>query len=221
MKKQGVNRPKYKEILKNIYLSLVSPTVIFAKKLFNIKETSEYSERPRVFCIGLNKTATSSLHGAFLMLGYSSLHKSYVAQKKLHKAIINNKKLLHYLQEYDVFSDYPYFRYFKELDMQYPGSKFILNTRDREDWVQSRIAHDARWNKKYPYKTPRPVDEIQVEKLRLFYDAVHKDIREYFSGRKDFMDFDVTAGDDWRKLCSFLSLPVPKEPFPHECKYRS
>ena len=218
---KGVNRPKYKEILKNAYLAVVSPTVVLAKKLFRVQDSTEHADRPRVFCIGLNKTATSSLHAAFLILGYRSLHKSYIAQKKFHKAIMKNKKLLHYMQDYDVFSDYPYFRYFKELDMQYPGSKFILNTRDREQWVQSRIAHDTRWNKKYPHKTPRPVDEEQAEKLRNFFDAVHRDIRDYFKDRDDFLEYDVTVGDAWDKLCSFLSVPVPSEKFPHECKYRS
>ncbi|MCF7914652.1 MAG: hypothetical protein K9L66_05755 [Spirochaetaceae bacterium] len=218
---KGVNRPRYKNIIKNSYLKVLAPTVLTYKKIFNIKESSEYADRPRVFCIGLNKTATSSLHAAFLMLGYSSLHQSYTAEKMLHKAIMKNKKLLHYMQQYDVFSDYPYFRYFKELDMQYPGSKFILNTRNREEWIKSRISHDNRWNKKYPHKTPRPVDEAQAEKLGNFFDAVHRDIREYFTGRSDFLEYDVTTGDAWDKLCSFLSLPIPNEKFPHECKYRS
>ena len=31
------------------------------------------------------------------------------------------------------------FENFRELDKQYPGSKFILNTRNVEDWINSRI----------------------------------------------------------------------------------
>ena len=30
--------------------------------------------RPRVFCIGLNKTGTSSFHAAMVILGFKSLH---------------------------------------------------------------------------------------------------------------------------------------------------
>lgn len=220
-KVKGVNRPRYKEILKNFYLALVSPPALAVRRVFKMDAADAEADRPRIFCIGLNKTASSSLHAAFILLGYQSLHKSYQAQKALHKAIMKNKKLLHYLKKYDAFSDYPYFRYFMELDMQYPGSKFILNTRNREDWVRSRIAHDARWNKKYPYKQARPVDADQKEKLGAFFDAVHREIREYFAGRDDFMEFDVTAGDGWDKLCAFLDVKEPEEAFPHECKYLS
>ena len=31
---------------------------------------------------------------------------------------------------------------FKALDKQYPGSKFILNTRNIDNWIESRIKHD-------------------------------------------------------------------------------
>ena len=31
------------------------------------------------------------------------------------------------------------FEYFRELDQQYPGSRFILNTRDIEKWIRSRM----------------------------------------------------------------------------------
>ena len=173
--------------------------------------------QPKIYCIGLNKTGTTSLHQAFGILGLKSMHDSYKAGALIEAAIQGNLKLMHYMEDYDAFSDYPFFRYYKELDLEYPGSKFILNTRDSEDWVGSRVRHDLDWSSKNPDK-PRRVNDKQ--KLLSFKESVEGDIRKYFQNRpSDFLVFDISVGDSWDKLCGFLNTAIPSTPFPYENRH--
>lgn len=172
------------------------------------------SRSPRkVFCIGLNKTGTTSLHQAFQILGLKSLHDSYQADALINAAIQGNYRLLHYLEDYDAFSDYPFFRYYKELDIEYPGSKFILNTRNVDEWLASRIKHDEIWNGAHPHKPARITDRLT---LSTFFISVESDIKSYFKHRPDdLLSFDVAGGDGWEKLSRFLDLKKPAGQFPH------
>lgn len=172
---------------------------------------SQVSEK--VFCIGLNKTGTTSLHEAFQILGLRSWHDSYQADALINAAIQGNYRLLHYLDSYDAFSDYPFFRYYKELDMQNPGSKFILNTRNLDEWLASRIKHDQAWNSVNPSKPARIIDR---QSLSNFFMSVESDIKSYFQDRSnDLVIFNPSDGDSWGKLCSFLDLDEPDIAFPH------
>jgi hypothetical protein len=48
------------------------------------------------------------------------------------------------------------------------------------------------------------------------YERHNREVQEHFKGRsRDFMIFDLAAGDGWLKLCAFLGHPVPEDmPFP-------
>ena len=64
-------------------------------------------DRPRIFGIGLNKTGTTSLDSALLVLGFSSLHfGGQAAHDAVHAAIDDGVALVSYLDpRYDAFSD--------------------------------------------------------------------------------------------------------------------
>ena len=172
--------------------------------------------RHKVFCIGMNKTGTTTLHKALQILGFNSIHDSYKCDALITAAILGNYKLLHYLGEYNAFSDYPFFRYYRELDMQYPESKFILNTRSLEGWLKSRIAHDTSWNTSNPSK-PQRVTEKKL--LSNYFESVENEIQSYFKNRaNDFLIFNIDAGDSWPELCRFLDVQIPKQTFPHANK---
>ena len=106
----------------------------------------------KVFCIGLNKTGTSSLHEAFKILGLKSIHFVDGKNINIKEIILDNylkgNDILKGLEEYDAFSDWDKAPYtvdiYKEFDKQYPNSKFILNTRDLNCWLDSREKHVRR-----------------------------------------------------------------------------
>ena len=48
------------------------------------------------------------------------------------------------------------------------------------------------------------------------YEARNEEVIAHFAGRPDdLLVLDVVAGEGWEKLCPFLGLDPPDEPFPH------
>ena len=95
----------------------------------------------KVFCVGFQKTGTSSLRDALRLLGYkvagvygrgqdlASLQASYVE---------DGLRLAH---EHDAVQDMPWPLIFRELDSAFPASKFILLEREAESWFGSIAGH--------------------------------------------------------------------------------
>jgi hypothetical protein len=178
----------------------------------------------KIFCIGLNKTGTTSLDHAFQILGLKSVH--YVGKEgNIKKIIARNQEqgnpLLKGIEKYDAYSDWSYhtnLELFKEFDRLYPNSKFILTIRDLEGWLRSREKHVTRdpLHKKKLKKDPdNPWYKVDKEAWTKDYHEHHKNVLEYFKDRKqDLLVFDVTKGDGWDTLCPFLDMSVPEEPFP-------
>src|SRR5262245_10122955 len=107
----------------------------------------------KVFCIGLNKTGTRSLNDALELLGLRGMHwggrdVASAAQRgpqikaAVERALAEGRPLLDDLDDADAYSDIlALSENFTALDEQYPGSKFILTTRDVDDWLASRRRH--------------------------------------------------------------------------------
>lgn len=173
----------------------------------------------KIFCIGPNKTATTSLHLAFKMLGLSSVHHVNHNGKIgliMEDNINAGRKPLEGVDEYDAYSDFTWnMENIKILENEYPSSLFIFTTRDTNEWLKSRINHDRVWNENNPDKKPRTIDG---KKLKDWYESYHKEIRSHFKGREDYLEMNIPKGDGWEKLCPFLGLPIPDKPFPHDNK---
>ena len=72
----------------------------------------------RIFCIGLNKTGTSSLARAFEMLGLRALHDSRRAIAAIERASAQDLPLLTDIDEFDCYNDDPFYRWYRQLDAQ-------------------------------------------------------------------------------------------------------
>lgn len=163
-----------------------------------------------IFGIGLPKTGTSSLAKAVKILGHNALHDYKLVERTVHKNISDQKRMLRGLHdEYTAFFDYPIDISFNTLDIQYPGSKFILTERDFDSWIRSRQAHAHRYNNSFDYDSDKA-----------FYTRHYKFVPFYFSDRPDdLLRFNIWEGDGWDKLCKFLNAPVPVDiDFPWENK---
>lgn len=174
--------------------------------------------RPRIFCIGLNKTATTSLHDALTMLGFRSLHWGGPPVRALvESAIEEGRPLLEDLDPtLDAFSDIEALSLnFDTLDRQYPGSRFILTVRPLDDWVDSRRRHvESNQRKARTGEYQGNWLEIDEPAWRGLWN-VHVDrARAHFAGRDDFLEVDLTADPTWDRLCGFLGVAVPEDPFP-------
>lgn len=98
-------------------------------------------DKAKYFCIGRNKTGTTSLKKAFEDLGFpigDQRTAELLADKYYFEK--NFLPIIKYCQSAQVFQDAPFSwpETFKHLDQAYPGSKFILTVRDNADqWHQS------------------------------------------------------------------------------------
>jgi hypothetical protein len=95
--------------------------------------------QPKVFCIGWHKTGTSTLGDALLILGY----KVTGARLDLAHSLLDGdiRPALKVAEQFEALQDVPWAALFKELDMQFPNSKFILTVRDDEEWLNSAKKH--------------------------------------------------------------------------------
>lgn len=186
--------------------------------------STQHSNRPRVFGIGLNKTGTVSFHEAMGMLGMKSLHWG---GPEIHWRVVaareGNHPLLWFIdQGFDAFSDIGVLsRSFAELDKQYPGSRFVLTVRDRDEWLDSRLRHVTK-NVQLKEAGEYHGDFLVVdeEKWRREWDQHLERVHRYFDGRDDFLEIDITAGAGWAPFCKLLDVAEPSEAFPWGNRYK-
>lgn len=174
--------------------------------------------RGRIFCIGLNKTGTTSLHEALGRLGFTSLHWGGPALRRfIEVSLASGRPLLELIDPHiDAFSDIQVLsEHYELLDRQYPGSRFILTTRPLDDWIDSRKRHVAS-NRRRQASGTYHGDFLTVdEPAWRDHWTCHVDaVRSHFAGRPEFLELDLTMDPDWEPLCGFLGVAVPTLPFP-------
>lgn len=174
----------------------------------------------KIFCIGLNKTGTTTLGRCLGHLGYR--HKSFDLSLLEQVAISKYDQLYNTIDSADSFSDWPYPFIFKHLDEVYPGSRFILTRRRTpEIWLKSLASHSLRTDPilgmrarslayGYPYPHLNPHAHI------LTYTQHLTIVRDYFSSRPtDFLEVCWEQGSTLNDLCMFLDCQHPNLDLPH------
>jgi Sulfotransferase domain/N-terminal domain of galactosyltransferase len=188
----------------------------------------------RVFGIGMHKTATSSLHAAFKILGFDSFHWN---TNRKSWDIWNEMRTLGRsptVARYYALCDNPIPIFFKELDAAYPGSKFILTLREESNWLKSveglfdpKINPYYDWDKQpYSHQIHESLygrRDFDAPTMLARYRKHNEDVLDYFKNRPGSlltMDMDFgwpyrnDGGAGWPELCGFLEKPIPREPYP-------
>ena len=177
---------------------------------------------PKIFVIGFNKCGTTSLHKMFKRAGLTSSHYRHHGADGLgviigaqidHNAaaglpLLDGIDGAHAYSDMDMCDKRSYLSgigQFRQLDRQYPGSRFILNTRDPYSWLNSRCRH---FNGGYLRRAMAQAGVRDVQTMREIWlhdwHAHHAALQVHFATRSDqFLIFDI-ARDDPRKLCAFL-----------------
>jgi hypothetical protein len=184
----------------------------------------------RIFGIGMQKTATTSLDAALKILGFDSAHwldgKWAVAILREMRA----KGRSDTLERHYALCDLPIAILFKELDRAYPGSKFILTVRDEVDWLVSardhwsyeHNTHRTDWDKwpaaDFIHRATYGQKHFDAAVFLARYRQHNAEVREYFRNRPDDL-LTLEMGRDsqqslWIKLCGFLEKPIPSSPYP-------
>jgi len=163
----------------------------------------------KIWGIGLSRTGTTSLSKVLQLAGLSVIH--YPSESQIYWGINDGGCDITVTAEY------------KKIDKHFPNSKFILTTRDIDEWVESIVPYLQR--KKHWNQSPRQVNIRQ----RLYGDAFpnpdqarkafirhENDVYRYFEGRNDLLTLNIVGGDTPEKLWNFLGLDNPPKNFPHE-----
>lgn len=194
------------------------------------------SPSPKVFIIGFNKCGTSSFHQLFAGSGLRSVHWQINDKRYLANVMFGNKFLslpiLHGIDRYDCYSDMSFLTdnvyleanlLFRELHAEYPDALFVLNTRNRDRWVRSRLQH---WGETYIARFRKFLAMEQPEIVGIWerqWDLHHAAVRDHFGGNDRFLEFDIET-DDADRLGRFLNghgVPVDMGKWTHRNKTAS
>jgi hypothetical protein len=185
------------------------------------------ANRSKVFGIGFHKTGTTTLGVALEQFGYRVCHGAAPVRAALgHRRMLD---LLHAMDLdrimtvatwFDAFEDNPWFVLYRDLDERFPGSKFILTTRDDDSWLDSSLRYyggsesDLRsWI--YGVGSPVGNEALYLERYRRH----NREVRAHFVQRPaDLLIVDWQLGQGWNELSTFLGLERPRVAFPHANK---
>jgi hypothetical protein len=187
----------------------------------------------KVVGAGLGRTGTKSMQTALNMLGVGPCHHMVEVFRNPESMAWwvdasegrPNWDLI--FKDYHSMVDYPGAAYWRELAAYYPGAKVLLTVRDPDQWFESTQA--TIFSPRSPATQP-PAGSIQEK----FFGSFMGPIRERLADRAFMTDYfrrhveEVKAtiaperllvyevGEGWPRLCEFLGVPVPAEPYPSE-----
>lgn len=213
----------------------------------NLENRFKAKGKKKVFCIGRNKTGTTSLKRAFEDLSYP-VGNQRKAEILTGKYYFEGKfqPIVDYCKSAQVFQDVPfsYPETYKHLDKAYPGSKFILTVRDSpEQWYRSITRFHAKMFGKegrvptvedlknasyvwpgFMYNVVRvhgtqDDDPYNKEIMIAHYERYNQEVMGYFKDRpNDLLVINVAEKGAYRKFVDFLGVDSSCNDFPWENK---
>lgn len=171
----------------------------------------------KVFCIGFQKTGTSSMRDALEQLGYrvTGVFGRQTPLTELRETFVATG--LEIADQYDAVEDMPWPLMFRELDAQFPGSKFILTLRETDRWYKSIADHfgpNPYHIQQLTYGDDAPAPVGHESRYREVYERHNREVLDYFADRpQDLLIMRLEQGDGWDKLGAFLGETVPGGPF--------
>ncbi len=174
-----------------------------------IKSLGWRSEQ-KVFGIGLSRTGTTSLHQTMQGLGLRSKH-FVLNQLSLNPA----KNFPRLMAQNDFVNDTPIPAIFPTCDRQFPGSKFILTTRNKNDWLRSMnwmFNHGKyiwRWDllSETYHLNFLGINEYNEKILSKKYDLYHQAVFDYFKGRESsLLVVPIDQGINAQEISKFIGV---------------
>lgn len=198
--------------------------------------------KDKVFCIGRNKTGTTSLELVLQEFGYKMGNQT--VGELLVKSYANNDwdKIIKFCNSAEAFQDAPFSwpNTWIFLHYAFPEAKFILTLRDEEEWYKSITSFHSKLftnNQRIPnkedllnadynyigyiwesnravWKTPED-DVYNKEILIANYKRHNEDVMYYFKDKPNFLCIDVSEKDSYLKVARFLNKEPLHKQFPH------
>ncbi|HBN78182.1 MAG TPA: hypothetical protein DD473_20705 [Planctomycetaceae bacterium] len=162
----------------------------------------------KIFKVGFDKAGTASLHQALKQLGYRSMHQ-YQREEEILKQLILGKRHSD-LKQFDAFVDGNWGQHIEAILEHFPEAFLIFTIRDREKWIQSRIIN-ALSNRYFQKPGLTEINTIQWGEM---YDQHLQSVRQKLTSHTRYLEINIPNGEGWEKLCPFLKVAVPENPFP-------
>ncbi len=203
-----------------------------------------FLNKPRkVFCVGRNKTGTTSLKYVLLDFGYKLGDQRKGEQLLRYYKVGDWRPIRKYCKSAEAFQDAPFSwpNTWLILHHYFPEGKFILTVRGEDEWYRSITRyHSARFSE----DRKRPPIKEELKEARYVYkgfmwdsnravwktpenDPYNKDIlirnyrnhnesvRHFFQDKPNFLEIDVAKKDSYARLCEFLGREPKHDSFPH------
>jgi len=216
------------------------------RKVMSTSNSIRVMGKQKYFCIGLNKTGTTSIKKAWEELGIIVGNESQAKNLFDSWVIRDFRPIIKYCKTAQAFQDSPFsFPYtYIALDYAFPNSKFVLTVRDdAEEWYNSLTRFHAKlWGhgsipnkndlmnainstKGRPwivnqtlFNTPES-EPYKKDVLISFYNRHIFEVKEYFKSRKkDLLVINLKEKDSYFKFCKFFDKAPFGEEFPWENK---
>lgn len=199
--------------------------------------------KSKVFCIGLNKTGTTSIGKALEDLGYI-LGDEVQGQKLMYSYSNRNlRKIAKFCRTAEAFQDTPFsLKYtFIVLDNYFDNARFILSVRDSaEEWYQSlvkfhtkllgkREGNIPKYHEMRAFKRPfnrnlwMNMQEIydvdkdnpyNEDKLISYYCEHNAKVKDYFKNKNNIVVINLKNKNSYKKMCAFLGTKPKYNRFP-------
>lgn len=197
----------------------------------------------KIFCVGRNKTGTTSLEAALRSLGFRMGLQARGEMLSRDWAKRDFSRIVGLCRTADAFQDVPFSRdyTFQALDLHFPGSKFILSVRDSpEQWYDSLIRYQTKIVNKgrvptaddlkefsYRYKgylweaaqLAHGVDEKTLYDKEIYishYLNHNRQVIEYFRHRPSaLLVLNVAEANAMERLYAFLGIEHRGQQMPH------
>lgn len=168
----------------------------------------------KIFNIAFIKSGSKSLTHAMRLLGYNSVHYTIEGERLLYIVQENQenaRKLLFGIDNYDFYSDFSGFLFFRQLYEEYPDSKFIVTIREIDSWVDSYRRQKEKKG---------DLNFLNKKAVEMFH-RIQNDIADFFKDKQEkVLYINICDGEGWEKLCPFLGVDIPENvEFPAANKY--
>jgi hypothetical protein len=204
----------------SIIIILTHNSRLLTKRTSLITSKKNIIKPVKVFQIGFSKCGTTSLSEFFNKNGILSVHHDGgMLATSIYNNYLNDKPLLSLeYAGYNIYTDMERLydipqisigqQLFVELDKSLPGSKFILNVRNKQDWLKSRAKHPVRIRGLTLLQISAEIQNISDEEMltrwSLEWDEHIRAVQAYFKDRpNDLLIFDIDK-DPPEKLVNFL-----------------
>ena len=187
----------------------------------------------KVVGAGLGRTGTKSMQTALGMLGFGPCHHMIEVFKQPESMALwvqaaEGKAVWDEIfKDYQSAVDYPTAAHWRAITAHYPDAKVLHTVRDPDKWFESTQATI--------FSPNSPAVSGKMEGLPAqFFASFMGPVRDHLGDRAFMTDFfrrhteEVVAtiaperlliyevGEGWDRLCAWLGVPVPQEPYPSE-----